>query len=234
MGADISDMVLFTGVQHLCTFNSHPLITFYKMFGRRIFVDVPYWLPYSTNKFISCVVPGPSQWFFHFGKEIVIAWTHIGWVWWMFQHLPLPACKKSVTAMVWLLALSWRQGSVPPSVVRCGTSGSMRACHAAGPGSIPGRDKFPGWGFFGGFSPVRQMSGSFRPQGPPNIIWPSLSSIIIHYGRQWPEMLTCPQTSNIPSVVIFFWVHSIMISLPKWKNTCKGPGTTQEMNLSML
>ena len=22
---------------------------------------------------------------------------------------------------------------------------------AAGPGSIPGRDKFPGWGFFGGF-----------------------------------------------------------------------------------
>ena len=26
----------------------------------------------------------------------------------------------------------------------CGASGSMRACHAAGPGSIPGRDKFPG------------------------------------------------------------------------------------------
>ena len=29
-------------------------------------------------------------------------------------------------------------------VHRCGTGGSMRACHAAGPGSIPGRDKFPG------------------------------------------------------------------------------------------
>ena len=40
-----------------------------------IFVDVPYWLPYSIDKFISCVVQGPSQWFFHFGKEIVIAWT---------------------------------------------------------------------------------------------------------------------------------------------------------------
>ena len=24
----------------------------------------------------------------------------------------------------------------------------MRACHVAGPGSIPGRDKFPGLGFF--------------------------------------------------------------------------------------
>ena len=36
-------------------------------------------------------------------------------------------------------------------VHRCGTSGSMRACHAAGPGSIPGREKFPGWGFFGVF-----------------------------------------------------------------------------------
>ena len=26
----------------------------------------------------------------------------------------------------------------------CGSGGSMPACHAAGPGSIPGRDKFPG------------------------------------------------------------------------------------------
>ena len=29
-------------------------------------------------------------------------------------------------------------------VHRCGTSGCMRACHAAGPGSVPGREKFPG------------------------------------------------------------------------------------------
>ena len=36
-------------------------------------------------------------------------------------------------------------------VHRCGPGGSMRACHAAGPGSIPGRDRFPGWGFFGVF-----------------------------------------------------------------------------------
>ena len=36
-------------------------------------------------------------------------------------------------------------------VHRCGASGSMRACHAEGPGSIPGRDKFPGWGFSGVF-----------------------------------------------------------------------------------
>ena len=26
--------------------------------------DVRYWLPYSTDKFIFCFVPGPSQWFF--------------------------------------------------------------------------------------------------------------------------------------------------------------------------
>ena len=59
-----------------------------------IFVDVPYWLPYSKDNFISCVVPGPSQWFFHFGEEIVITWTHIGWVRWMFQNLPLPAMQE--------------------------------------------------------------------------------------------------------------------------------------------
>ena len=29
-------------------------------------------------------------------------------------------------------------------VHRCGGSGSMGVCHAAGPGSIPGRDRFPG------------------------------------------------------------------------------------------
>ena len=91
-------------------------------------------------------------------------------------------------------------------VHRCGTGGSMRACHAAGPGSIPSWDKFPGWGFFRGFSsPVRQMSGSFRPPGSPNIIWTSSSFLIIHYGRQWPEMLTRPKTSNIlllPNVTI--------------------------------
>ena len=40
-----------------------------------IFVDVPYWQPYSTEKSIYCVVPGPLQGFFHFGEEIVIAWT---------------------------------------------------------------------------------------------------------------------------------------------------------------
>ena len=53
--------------------------------------------------------------------------------------------------------------------------------------------------FLQGFSsPVRQMSGSLRPPRSPNIIWPSLSSsLIIHYGRQWPEMLTCPKTLNI-------------------------------------
>ena len=58
-----------------------------------IFVDVPYRPAYSTNKFISYVVPGPSQWVFNFGEEIVIAWTHIGWVRWMFQNLTLPEAR---------------------------------------------------------------------------------------------------------------------------------------------
>ena len=59
-----------------------------------IFVRCSIWLLYSTDKFISCVVPSPSQWFFHSGKEITIAWTHIGWLRWMFQNLPLPAVQE--------------------------------------------------------------------------------------------------------------------------------------------
>ena len=46
------------------------------------------------NKFISCVVPGPLQWFFHFGEEITIKWTQIGWVEWMLRNLPLPAVQE--------------------------------------------------------------------------------------------------------------------------------------------
>ena len=56
-----------------------------------IFVDVPYWLPYSMDNFIPCVVPCPSQWFYHLGEDIVIARTHIEWVRCMFKNLPLPA-----------------------------------------------------------------------------------------------------------------------------------------------
>ena len=60
------------------------------------------------------------------------------------------------------------------SVHRCGIGGNMRACHAAGPGSIPDRDKFSWVRFFRGFSsPIRQMSGNFRPTRSSNIIWPS-------------------------------------------------------------
>ncbi|KAJ4428929.1 hypothetical protein ANN_25925 [Periplaneta americana] len=32
----------------------------------------------TTDSFISGIVPGPSQCFFHFDEEIVIAWTHVG------------------------------------------------------------------------------------------------------------------------------------------------------------
>ena len=87
---DISDMALFTGVQHLglCTFNIvAPLfITFCQMFGRR---RTPSARPTLLMFRIDC---------------------------------PIARIK----------------------VHRCGPGGSMRACRAAGPGSIPGRDKFPG------------------------------------------------------------------------------------------
>ena len=46
-------------------------------------------------------------------------------------------------------------------VHRCGASGSMRACHAAGPGSIPGEVSF-------GVFPHLQdkCQETLRPQGP--------------------------------------------------------------------
>ena len=55
--------------------------TFCQMFGsRRTPSARPYLLMFRidrpiAHKLTSCVVPGPSQWFFHFGDEL-IAWTH--------------------------------------------------------------------------------------------------------------------------------------------------------------
>ena len=90
-------------VQHVCVFSIvvpliiHILPNVWKesyTISPSIFVDVPYWPHYGTDKFISCIVPCLSQWFFHFGEEIIIAWTHIGGIRWMFQNLPLPAAQK--------------------------------------------------------------------------------------------------------------------------------------------
>ena len=88
---------------------------------------------------------------------------------------------------------------------------SMRTCHAAGPGSIPGRDKFPVWGFFRGFSsPLRQMSRNFRPRRSPDIIgqhnhkksfitgandlrcWSALKHKLVNYStyRSWAAIVT--------------------------------------------
>ena len=49
--------------------------------------------------------------------------------------------------------------------------GNIVASHLAGPGSIPGRVSFPGWGFFLGFSSaVRRMSGKRRLHPSPDNI----------------------------------------------------------------
>ena len=83
VNSSIFDISLFT-VVHLCTFNIVALLIYHLFpnvwkasytISMSIFVDVPYTSSCSTDKFISCVVPDPSQWFFHFDQEIVITWT---------------------------------------------------------------------------------------------------------------------------------------------------------------
>ena len=51
-------------------------------------------------------------------------------------------------------------------VHRCGAGGTMRACHTAGPNSIPGREKFPGWVFSGFFLTCKTCQEALRPQSP--------------------------------------------------------------------
>ena len=59
----------------------------------------------------------------------------------------------------------------------CGTGGSMHACHAADPGSDPQSGQVFWVSFLRGFSsPVRQVSGNFRPTKVPEY---NLAAIIL-------------------------------------------------------
>ena len=59
-------------------------------------------LTYSTDMLISCVVPDPSQWFFHFGEEI-IGYTTVDVP---ESHIVSDARGPLTAAAVCLLALS--------------------------------------------------------------------------------------------------------------------------------
>ena len=54
--------------------------------------------------------------------------------------------NKGDVLQIWRLAANMfnKRTADKGLVHRFGPGGSMLACHAAGPGSIPGRDKFPG------------------------------------------------------------------------------------------
>ena len=75
-------------------------------------------------------------------------------------------------------------------VHRCGAGCSMRACHAAGPGSIIGRDNFPGWGFSGIF-----------PHEWVSELW--VSSIMFVWSRWWPQHLTNPSSGEALHVLVW-------------------------------
>ena len=102
----------------------------------------------------------------------------------------------------------WASGPIGIPSIASTAVGQTVACAPVTQGvrvRSPVGTSFLGEVFLGFSSPVRQMSGSFRAPRSPNIIWPSLSSqviIIIHYGRQWPEMLTRPITLNIHTILL--------------------------------
>ena len=57
----------------------------------------------------------------------------------------------------------------------------------------------------------------------------SVSAAVWLLALSWKRWGSVP-----PSVVVCSWVHAITISSPKWRNHCEGPGTIQDINLSIL
>ena len=102
----------FMYLQYSCPFIYHFLPNVWKTLyttSMSIFVDVPYWQFYSTDTFISvCVSKAldlttksslvfyqvPHSGSFTWAERSLITWTHVGWVWWMFQNLPFPVAQE--------------------------------------------------------------------------------------------------------------------------------------------
>ena len=82
-----------------------------------------------AQKFIFCVVPGTSQCFPHFGEEILIAWTHIGWVSWLFQNHPCQWRKRSVTLELLRNSVQTVRGE-KRKVTELGPARQFFACYA--------------------------------------------------------------------------------------------------------
>ena len=79
--------------------------TFCQKYGKRrytisasIFVDVPYWPHNSMDKFHLLCSTGSLAVVFHFDEEIVITWTHIGWILWMFWNRGLQLAARGPPA----------------------------------------------------------------------------------------------------------------------------------------
>ena len=117
-----------------------------------IFINVPFWPPYSMDKFISCAIPGPAQWFFHFREEFIIAWT-----------------QEKMTTL----------GGTEPHHSSWQCKESYCCCHRS-------------------LAPLAMGDSG-------------TSTVLTRYESMWLRSLSL-----------------------KWKDHCKGPGITQEMNLSVL
>ena len=130
----------------------------------------------------------------------------------VFQYHPFlrTSCLSTRTSFLTLWSADHLKENSNSNELRTGPPLWGRRQHArlsrSGPGFDPRSGQVSWVRIFRSFSsPVRQMSGSFGPPRSPNIIWPSLSSShTIHYGRQWPEMLTRPKTLNIYTYIITY------------------------------
>ena len=93
---------------------------------------------------------------------------------------------------------------------RCGPAGSMRSCHVAGPGSIPGRDKFPRWGFFGVFPHLsdkcREVLGT---QGP-------RISFGHHYHHQSSFIMGANDLRCWRALKPQIYIHTYFDKIPLW------------------
>ena len=94
--------------------------------------------PYPLLHFLVRMKPTSTNVFLQVAKNVEVTRGNIWAVRRMLKCFP----TKSLELIPYQIG-SMGTGVIMQKVHRCGASGFMRACHAAGPGSIPGRDRFP-------------------------------------------------------------------------------------------
>ena len=208
-----------------------------------IFFGIPYCPSYSEDKLISCVVPGPTQWFFHFGEDHSCGLgvtslpltqrtrvrSPVGSISWLSFLRSFPSTVLQMSGYLGHICPWLSYGhhiSSIPSVYGRRLSLNIAVLH----GRLKITNKNNKFGIEILIAWTQEKTTTLGGAEPHNSSWQCKKSHRCCCHRPLaPLTMGDSGTSTVRTRV-----HAITISSPKSKSHCVGHRTTQEINLSVL